>query len=189
MKILSGLVIVVLFMGGCSYKNEAINLQSYKAEYSGPIVKEKKSVYLKVVKDTRVDKRSIGFNQKNGVNLARLYSEADFVDKYRKGLGYALNIAGFSTDVKNENASIVLEVYINNIELIYNNKKLDSNLKGIIEIKVIVFKDGRVITQNFRQKGSTWIKPSLSSKDFEPFLYTLFEDSINDIVAKLTLIK
>lgn len=43
-----------------------------------------------------------------------------------------------------------------------------------------------VITQNFRQKGSKWIAPSYSSKDLEPFLYTLFADSIDQIVARLT---
>lgn len=187
MKFLSYLVVVALFMGGCSYKNEALNLESYKAEYAGPTVKEKKSVYLKVVKDTRLDKRSIGSNVKNGVVVARLYSEVNFVDKYKEGLGYALNMAGFSTDTKDDSASVTVEVYIKNIEVTYNNEKFDSNLKGNIEIEVIVSKDGEVITQNFRQQGSTWIKPSFASKDLEPFLYTLFEDSINDVVAKLTL--
>ena len=140
MKILSYLVVVALFMGGCSYKNEALNLESYKAEYAGPIVKEKKSVYLKVVKDTRLDKRSIGTNEKNGVIVARLYSEVNFVDKYKDGLGYALNMAGFSTDIKDDSASVTIEVYIKNIELTYNNKKFDSNLKGMIEIEVLVTK-------------------------------------------------
>lgn len=187
MKILIYIVLVALFMGGCSYKNEALNLHSYKAEYTGPIVKEKKSVYIKTVKDTRIDKRSIGYNKKNGQILSRFYSEVNFENKYNEGLGYALNIAGFNTDPKNNNPSIILEVYIKNIELIYNNKKLNTNLEGIIEVEVLIKKDDRIITQNFRQKGSKWIRPSYESKDLEPFLYTLFEDSINDIVSKLTL--
>lgn len=187
MKFLFYVVVVALLMGGCSYKNEALNLQSYKAQYAGPIVKDQKSVYLKVVKDTRLDKRSIGFYKKDGVVSEHLYSEVNFADKYKEGLGYALNIAGFNTDINNDTASMTIEVSIKNIELIYNNKKFDSNLNGIIEIEVIVTKNGEVITQNFRQKGSKWIKPSFASKDLEPFLYTLFQDSINDIVAKLTL--
>jgi uncharacterized lipoprotein len=186
MKTLLYLILIALFVGGCSYKNEAINLHSYKAEYSGPISKDMKSVYLKVVKDDRLDKRSIGRNEKNAVILARFYSEVNFADKYKEGLGYALNIAGFKTDIRNNTAAMQLEVYIKNIELVYNNKKFDTNLEGIIEIEVIIKKGDTVLTQNFRQKGSKWIRPSFESKDLEPFLYTLFEDSINDIVARLT---
>ncbi len=186
MKNLIYLVAIALLIGGCSYKNEAINLQSYKADYAGPILTEKKSTYIKLVQDTRIDKRSIGYHLDNTEKLERLFSDVNFADKYKEGLGHALNIAGFNTDTNIDDASLVLEIYIKNIELIYNDKVLDANLKGEIEIAVIIKKGEKVITQSFRQKKTDWIKPSFSSQDLEPFLYTLFADSINDIIARLT---
>ncbi|MBU1659254.1 hypothetical protein KKG72_09420 [bacterium] len=186
MKNLLYLVVIALFMGGCSYKNEAINLQSYKADYAGEVSKENKTVFLAFVKDTRIDRRSLGYHIKNGEKLAALYSDESFADKYKEGLGYALNIAEFKTDVDEKNAALIMEVYIKNIDFIYSDKSFDENLKGEIEIEVIIKKGEEVITQNFRQTGGKWIAPSYNSKDIEPFLYTLFSDSINDIVSKLT---
>lgn len=184
MKSIFYLVAIMLLVSGCSYKNEAINLESYKAQYTGPIAKEKKSVYVKVVQDIRKDKRSIGYTQNDGEKMTTLYSEVDFVKRYKKGLGYAFNIAGFDTETKN--ASLVIEVNIKKIELVYNNKNFDTNLKGTLIVEVIIQKGNKTITHNFRQQASKWIKPSFKSKDLEPFLYTLFVDNINDIVSKLT---
>lgn len=185
MKKLFYLVVIALFIGGCSYKNESINLESYKAQYTGPSAKEKKTVYLKFVKDTRADKRSIGYSLKNDKNV-RLYSDVNFAQKYKEGIGFALDIAGFNTDVNVDDASLVLEVYIRKIELAYSDKTFDTNLKGEIEVEVLIRKGEKVIAQNFRQKGNEWITPSFNSKDLEPFLYGLFADNINDIVSRLT---
>lgn len=178
-------LLALLFLSGCTYKNEALNLASYKAEYTGPISRDNKTVYLRFVKDVRTDKKSVGYLLQNGDRLATLYSDVDFADKYTEGLKYALNMAGFNTDSAARASSIVVEVYLKNIELIYNDKNFDKNLQGEIEIEVIVRKDNEVITQNFKQKGGKWIAPSFNSKDLEPFLYSLFADSINDIVSKL----
>ena len=186
MKSLFYLLIVALLMGGCTYKNEALNLDSYKAEYAGPISKNKKSVYLRWVKDVRVDKRSIGYLLQNGEKLTTFYSNVDFADKYKEGIQYALNIAGFTTDVDAQESLLVMEVYIKDIELVYNDKNFDTNLKGEIEIEVIIRKGEETITQNFRQKGGKYVLSSNNSKDLEPFLYTHFSDSINDIVSRLT---
>jgi uncharacterized lipoprotein len=179
-------VIIALLMGGCTYKNEALNLPSYKADYAGAVSADKKSVYVSVIKDMRKDKRGIGYVMDDGQKIARLYSDVNFPAKYKEGLGYALNIAGFNTDVSAENASLIMEVYIRNIEIIYSDKSFDKNLVGEIEIEVIIKRDGEVITQNFRQKGGKWIVKSYESKDLEPFLHSLFSDSINDIVSRLT---
>ncbi|MFA6191244.1 MAG: YajG family lipoprotein [Sulfurimonas sp.] len=186
MKNLFYVVIIALLMGGCTYKNEALNLPSYKADYAGAVSADKKSVYVSVIKDMRKDKRGIGYVMDDGQKIARLYSDVNFPAKYKEGLGYALNIAGFNTDVSAENASLIMEVYIRNIEIIYSDKSFDKNLVGEIEIEVIIKRDGEVITQNFRQKGGKWIVKSYESKDLEPFLHSLFSDSINDIVSRLT---
>ncbi|MCD8477589.1 MAG: YajG family lipoprotein [Sulfurospirillum sp.] len=114
------------------------------------------------------------------------FSNENFAEKYTEGLGYALNLAGFNTDATKSEASLVVEIYIKDIQLIYNDKNFDANLRGEIEIEVIARKGDEVITQNFRQKGSKWIAPSYSSKDLEPFLYSLFADSIDQIVLRLT---
>ena len=53
MRKLSYLVIGVLLLGGCSYKNEAIPLESYKAQYNGEKIQTTQTAYLSVVKDTR----------------------------------------------------------------------------------------------------------------------------------------
>jgi uncharacterized lipoprotein len=181
------LVIAVLLMGGCTYKNEAMNLPSYKADYAGAVATDKKSVFVSVIKDMRKDKRSVGYVLDDGEKIARLYSDVNFPAKYKEGLGYALNIAGFNTDVTAENASLIMEVYIRNIEIVYNKKSFDKNLTGEIEIEVLIRRGGgEVVTQNFRQKGGKWIVKSYESKDLEPFLYSLFSDSVNDIVSRLT---
>lgn len=185
MKHLLFLFFGLLFLTGCTYKNNALSLASYNAQYAGPMAKDKKTVYVRLVKDLRNDKSTIGYLLDNGNKLATLYTDADIESKYQEGLGYALNIAGFDTDASLKAASMVVEVYIKDIEIIYNDKNFDTNLKGEIEIEVIVRKGGEIITQNFRQKGGKWIKPSYDSKDLEPFLYELFADSIDQIVSRL----
>ena len=186
MKNLFFLLLITAFISGCSYKNDPLTLKSYQSEYTGPITKDKKTIYLRWVKDVRTDKSSVGYLLQNGDKLATLNSSIDFVDRYKEGLGYALNLAGFDTDAQTNIAALVVEVYIKDIEVIYNDKNFDTNLKGEIAIEVIIRKGEEVITQNFRQKGGKWMAPSYNSKDLEPFLYTLFADSINDIVTRLT---
>lgn len=186
MKYLLLLLSVMLLLTGCTYKNEALNLASYNAQYAGPLAKEKPTVLLRLVKDIRADKQSVGYLLDNGKTLATLYTNADIEAKYQEGLGYALNLAGFNTDASLKAASMVVEVYIKDIEMVYNDKNFDTNLRGEIEIEVIVRRGADVITQNFRQKGAKWIAPSFESKDLEPFLYTLFADSIDQIVSRLT---
>lgn len=186
MKTLFFLGLALLFLSGCTYKNEALSLDSYKAEYKGPLTKEKKTVYLRRVKDLRADKRTIGYVEQKGDTLTKFYSDVNFEDKYKEGLGYALNLAGFNTDASAQAANMVVEVYLKNIQLVYNDKNFDANLNGEIDIEVIVRRGDEVITQNFKQKGSKWIAPSYNSKDLEPFLYTLFADSIDQVVTRLT---
>lgn len=174
-----------LFLTGCTYKNEALTLDSYKAEYKGPALKTNKTVYLRTVKDLRANKNIIGYIDQKSSSAIRFYSNENFAEKYTEGLGYALNLAGFNLDAAKREANFVAEVYIKDIEIIYNDKNFDANLKGEIEIEVVVRRGDETITQNFRQKGSKWIAPSYTSKDLEPFLYSLFADSIDQIVARL----
>ena len=95
-------------------------------------------------------------------------------------------MAGFNTDVDSNAASLVVEVHIKDIKIIYNDKNFDQNLNGEIEIEVIIRRGTEVITQEFKQNSGKWIAPSYDSKDIEPFLYTLFSSSINEIVSRLT---
>ncbi|MDA3908448.1 MAG: hypothetical protein PF437_05125, partial [Sulfurimonas sp.] len=60
------------------------------------------------------------------------------------------------------------------------------NLKGEIELEVIIKKGNETITQNFKPSASKWIGPSYRSKDLEPFFNELFSDSISNIVSRLT---
>ncbi|WP_373034538.1 YajG family lipoprotein [Sulfurimonas sp.] len=185
MKSILYLVAVVVFLGGCSYKNESINLSSYNAEYTGEISKEKKSVFIESVKDVRVDKRTIGYILKDGIKTINLFSTEDFAKNYKDGLSSALRIAGFKVG-SGSNADLVMSISIKNIELIHNDKTFDKNIKGEIELEVIIKKGNETITQNFKPSASKWIGPSYRSKDMEPFLNELFSDSINSIVSRLT---
>lgn len=186
MKNLFYFIVFALLMGGCAYKNEALRLESYKADYSGPVSDAKKSIYLSSVQDMRTDKRSVGYVYNNGDKLATLFTDVNFEDKYSEGLGYALGIAGFKKASSADDASFTMEVYIRDVRVIYNDKNFDENLKGEIEIEVIIRRGQETITQNFKQKGAKWLLKSYESKDLEPFLHTLFTDSINEIVARLT---
>ena len=96
---------MLLLLSGCTYKNEALNLESYKAEYKGPLTKEKKTVYVRLVKDLRADKKVIGYVEQKGDTLTQFYSNVNFEDRYKEGLGYALNLAGFNTDASAQAAS------------------------------------------------------------------------------------
>lgn len=186
MKYLFFVVMSLLIFSGCTYKNEALSLESYKAEYKGPLSRDKKIVYLRTVKDLRAKKNIIGYVDQKSGSAINFYSNENFAEKYSEGLGYALNLAGFNTNADTNEANLIVEVAIKDIELIYNDKNFDANLNGEIEIEVVVRKGDDVITQNFRQKGSKWIAPSYNSKDLEPFLYSLFTDSIDQIVTRLT---
>ncbi|WP_372999242.1 YajG family lipoprotein [Sulfurimonas sp.] len=185
MKSIFYMIAVVVFLGGCSYKNEAINLSSYNAQYLGETSKEKKSVFIESVKDVRADKKSIGYILKNGEKTTKLFSNEDFEKKYKDGLTSALHMAGFKAG-SDANSDLVMSVNIKKIELIHEDKSFDKNLKGQIELEVIIKKGNETITQNFKPSASKWISPSYSSKDLEPFLNELFSDSINDVVSRLT---
>lgn len=185
MKHLSIALICAFFMAGCAYKNETLNLASYAPQYTGVKVKERKTVFLRIVRDTRNDKNRIGSLLENGRVIAPLLSNADFENRYHQGILSALKSAGFNTDSSNYAASMVVEVYIKDISIIHNDKNFDTNLQGAIDIEVVVRKGSDVITQNFKQKGSKWIKPSFESKDLEPFLYELFSDSVEQIAHRL----
>lgn len=180
------LLIAALMTGGCAYKNEAIDLPAYKGEYSGDNAKIKHAVYLRSVKDMRTDKRSIGAILANDKKEDTLYSDVDFVNKYTKGLRYALDLAGFSTVSNVDDSTLIMDVNIKKVDIVYTNKTFEANLIGALDIEVVITKGKQVTTLNFRPKSSKWISPSYASKDVEPFLYTLFSDSINDITSKLT---
>lgn len=186
MKSLFYFLAVTLFFAGCSYKNQTIALKSYESDYTGEISKDTKSIYIRTVQDTRADKRNIGYTEANGKKEVTLYSDADFAAKYQEGLQRALKMARFSTEGDPQSAAMTVDVYIKNIKLVYDNKTFEENLKGEIDVEVVVTKDEKVTTLNFKERSGKWISPSYSSKDFEPFLYTLFATSINDIVSKLT---
>jgi len=180
------LLAIALFIGGCSYKNAPLTLQTYEANYQGQKSKEQKSVFISTVKDLRVDKRNIGYTLKDKEKDISLFSDVNFEKKYKDALLYALNIAEFNTATNADDATLLIEIYIKKIELIYTDKKFEENLNGEISIEVVVKNDKVTSKQNFRQKAGKWISPSYDSKDFEPFLTTLFSDSINNIVSKLT---
>ena len=184
MKILSFLLMYTLFFAGCSYKNKAINLQNYKTNYSGPLVKYAKSVDLLSVKDIRKDKKSIGYILYDGDKTLSLHSSVDFSKKYKDGLQKALKSAGY--DVSSDKAPMKMKVYIRNIELVKKDKSFNENLNGKILITVVITKGRKTIKQNFKQEKSKWIKPIYNSQELEPFLYELFSDSINTIVGRLT---
>ena len=187
MKNLSYLVVAALLLGGCSYKNEAIGLSSYKTVYNGNISNAHKSIYLTSVSDARDDKTSIGYVQANGQITTKLYSYTDFANKYKDGLNSALKMAQFNVEKNPDTNSINVDVKIKKIQLVYNDtKKFDENLQGQIKIEVTVTQGNKVVTQSFTQNRGVWIKPSYTSRDMEPLLYTLFSSSINDIVSKLT---
>lgn len=175
----------LLLFSGCTYKNEALFLEPYNAQYAGPLAKNKQTVYVRIVKDLRSDKQTIGALLNNGKVLAPLSSNIDFEKRYHEGLLSALKLAGFDTDSTSRAAHLVVEVYVKDIDIVYNDKNFDTNLKGEIEIEVVIRRESEVITQNFRQKGGKWMKPSFESKDLEPFLYELFTDSIDQVVARL----
>ena len=61
MKLLGCILLALIMLSGCSYKNEALSLDSYKAEYQGPHSKENKTIYLRSVKDLRAKKNVVGY--------------------------------------------------------------------------------------------------------------------------------
>ncbi|MBU0632820.1 YajG family lipoprotein [bacterium] len=183
MKNLLYIILIALFLGGCSYKNDAIMLKAYDGDYAGEIAKEKKSIHLGLVQDMRADKRVIGYVQKEGT---KLYSDVDFAAQYQEGLKQALRVAGFNSDVTSDNASFNVEVHIKNIHVVYSDKLFGENLKGEIDIEVIVKKESKVTTLNFKESSAKWMAPSYDSKDIEPFLQSIFSNSIDDIVSRLT---
>lgn len=186
MKSICYLFFALLILGGCSYKNESINLSSYNEIYTGKILKEEKTVYIESVKDMRFDKKSIGYILENEEKKIELFSNENFEKKYANGLKGALHIAGFETTLEADKAELVMNVSIKKIELIHSDKNFDKNIKGEIELEVIIKKGSETITQKFKPSATKWISPSYSSKDLEPFLNELFSDSINSVVSRLT---
>lgn len=180
------LLATLLFMGGCSYKNEPISLSSYKGEYAGDTSEKKKTIYLRSIKDIREDKNNVGYMLIEDTKKRTFHSETDFEKKYAEGLRQALALANFKITSNENEASLVLDVKISKIEIIYNDKSFDKNLEGELQIEVVITKGQDVTKVNFKPKASKWIGSSYDSKDMEPFLYELFSDNINAIVSKTT---
>ena len=189
MRKLSYLLVGLLFFGGCSYKNESIALESYKTQYSGEKAKTSQKIYIALVKDTRTDKKVIGQVTENGKKAETLHSDVDFAKKYEEGLVYALNVAGFNTNVSKADAAKVIEVYIDDIDITQSYDTFDKNVKGTVSIRVISKQGNQTSTFEFKEKSSAWKSKSYDSKDLEPFLYMLYKDSINRIVAKLVSVQ
>lgn len=184
MKILSYLVVGALLFTGCSYKNGAINVDSYKTNYSGPLAKHTKAIDLVMVKDIRKDKKNIGYFVNDKDKSIKFHSNTDFAKRYEDGLKKALYAAGYK--VSSKDTPMKMQVFIQKIELVKNDKSFDENLKGKIQLSVVLTNGRRTIKQSFKQEKSKWMQPSYDSKDLEPFLYELFSDSINDVVGRLT---
>nr|WP_321268370.1 YajG family lipoprotein [uncultured Sulfurimonas sp.] len=185
MKSIFYLFVVLVFLGGCSYKNESINLSSYNTQYTGENSKENKTVNIVSVNDVRVDKKTIGYLLENGNKTLKFYTNDNLEKKYRDGLNTALYMAGFK-EALDAKADLSVSVNIKNIELIKDDKSFDKNLKGQIDLEVIVKRANETITLNFKPSASKWIASSYSSKDLEPFLNEMFSDSITEIVSRLT---
>lgn len=179
-------VTIIVLMTGCSYKNEAIELSSYKTQYMGKTAQDTSSVSLSSVTDTREDKTSIGYVAGNGQITTKLYSYVNFADRYKDGLTRVLKVAKFNLVNNPADANKKIDVKIKDIQLIYNDtNKFDQNLNGKIIVEVTLTKADKVDVLTFTQQQGTWIKPSYTSKDLEPFLDKLFTDSIDDIASKL----
>lgn len=179
------LLAIALTIGGCAYKNEPIKLAPYEANYKAPLSKEKKSVFVGAVKDVRVDKKSIGYTLEDGKKNISFVSHEDFAKKYKDALVYALNISEFNTNVSRADASEIISINIKKIKIIHTDKSFDENLKGELGVELVVKKANTITKYNFTQKAGKWMAPSHKSKDIEPFLGTLFSESIDAVVAKL----
>jgi uncharacterized lipoprotein len=185
-KNLVSIVVAAFILGGCSYKNEAISLSSYKSQYKGTVSADHKTVVLSSVSDDRADKLNIGFVQADGKPTIKLFSYEDFAAKYKEGLTNALKAAQVNLDDNGTTAAMKVDVKIKNIDIVYNDtKKFDENLHGKIVVEVTITQGDKITVQTFTQDQGIWIQPSYKSKDYEPLLYTLFASSINDIVSKI----
>jgi len=179
------LLLIALFLSACSYKNEPIYLKTYEANAIAPILKEKKSVHLRSVNDKRANKQNIGYVIESAENKILLSSREDFAKKYADALSYALSIAEFNTKVSQKDAELVVDVNIQNIELKVLDKSFDENLKGEIGVELVVTHGNKTTKYNLLQKQGEWMAPSRNSKDLEPFLSALFEESISAVVSQL----
>ncbi len=179
------ILVLALTMGACTYKNEAITLKPYEAYSNTTITKEKKNIYIQSIQDVRIDKKSIGYALENGEKKIIFFTHENFKKKYEDVLLYAFNILGFNTEINKSDASLVIDIYIKDIELIQMEKFFDKNIKGKIVVELVVRKGSTVTRYTFTQNEAKWMSPSHNSKDLEPFLSTLFAGSINSITAKL----
>ncbi|KIM02789.1 MAG: hypothetical protein KU29_13720 [Sulfurovum sp. FS06-10] len=179
-------LVTMMVMTGCAYKNEAIELSSYKGQYVGRTTQDKTPIALISVTDVRPNPMYVGYVVSDNVATAKLYSYVNFADRYKEALNRALQAARFTMVQKPSDTTTLLTVAIKEIHLTYNDtKKLDENLHGKVVVEVTVKKGEKSLIRTFTQEQGKWIKPSYTSKDIEPFLDTLFVDNINQIVTKL----
>lgn len=171
-------------LSGCSYKNEAMQLEPYKGSYKGEKLKAQKEITIASVIDARGDKQTIGSIMEDDKKLTSLFSDVDFAKRYEHGLKDALAIAGFTLSPNAQKITLAIE----KIDLTYLDKSFDENLKGEMVVAITIQNGDVTTTQRVKQKAGKWISPSHSSKDLEPFLHELFSNSIDEVVAKLTAI-
>ncbi len=185
MKTILSLVIALLLLQGCAYKNEPVALSAYVGKYKGDVLTTGQKLYIQSVKDLRVEPKFLGHKIKNGNKADPFMSEIDFKNRYAKDLSLVLKAAGFKVVSENQEGSWIVDVMLKNLELEYNNKSMQTNLIGRMEIGVVLKRGDKVTNLTFKPEASKWKGSLSSSKEIEPFLYDLFEQSLHEIAHKL----
>lgn len=188
MKPIIYLIIVFFMIQGCSYKNTPVELLGYKGVYKGDVVSNKQKVYLRSVKDARNDLTHLGHKLKAGKRAAAFMTEANFAKSYEEALKQVFKVAGFKSVSEGSSDIWTLDVTLKKLEIEYSDKSIETNLLGRLELEVVVVRGEKVTKLTFKPEATQWLFSLHDSKALEPFLYKLFEQSVHEIVYKLTQI-
>jgi len=183
MRWLASAVLFLAMLSGCAYKDRALQVEPYKADFVTAYKKALK-VYIKNIKDERENRQIVAIiTNDKGDNLGYETSATDFVQWYKDALKKALEANGFQIVGSEKDADETIELSIKNILSTYNKSNLTkANLFGDIELSLTIKKGNQTIVKRIAEQLKSYTPLIADEEDFKKQIETLLNDSVRMIV-------
>ncbi len=183
----AALAFAMLFIGGCSFKDGAIEFSEPKSIYIGE--KAYAKAFFERVSDDRADKKRVGVvKDKEGGILSSLTTNQDMSRWIGVAFEKEMRAAGFAPVSKEGDADYSYSFSLTKLNVEYAKQELTGkNLRLEMDISVQIKNKNGVITKNYRYDEQKWVKPLFDSeaikKEIEPFMSQSVAAIVKDLAV------
>lgn len=179
MRVGIGLILALLVLTGCVYKNTPLTFSPYVPKPSTMVGgKSVQKVYLKTVIDNRPRQSIVAsFTNTSGQNVGYATTSTAVDVWVHDALRRGLLARGYEVVVQPFKEAKTLEVSIDELFAHYNGTLLSGdNLTGTMQLSLHVKSGQTTTTKRVSQSQQQWHAPMHSSVAFKPFLERLMKD-------------